>query len=148
MRDFRLLLLITLGAFTFLSCQQPEPEPQPMPEIDVTYKAMEGMWRLEEWNGEELADEAFLFIEFDQKQRFTMWDNLGSMYTVQRTGSYSIDKNPDNEFILTGTYDNGVGDWAHSYKVEMQRDGEDMLWSTDTESMLFSFWIGDIPEID
>lgn len=148
MRDFRLLLLITLGAFTFLSCQQPEPEPQPMPEIDVTYKAMEGMWRLEEWNGEELADEAFLFIEFDQKLRFTMWDNLGSMYTVQRTGSYSIDKNPDNEFILTGTYDNGVGDWAHSYKVEMQRDGEDMLWSTDTESMLFSFWIGDIPEIN
>jgi hypothetical protein len=76
-----------------------------------------------------------------------MWDNLGSMYTQHRTGTFKI--NNDGEgFVLTGTYDNGVGDWANSYSVEMQRDGEAMLWSTDTESMLFSYYIGDIPELN
>jgi hypothetical protein len=148
MKHLQQLLLITLGALLVIGCQHPEPEPQPEPQPEVSYKNMEGTWRLEEWNGDKLTEGAFLFVEFDQQQRFTMWDNLGSMYTQERTGSYTISQNSDNKYILTGTYDYGVGDWAHSYKVEMQRDGEDMLWSTDTESMLFSYYIGEIPEIN
>ncbi|MBQ6613394.1 MAG: lipocalin family protein [Alistipes sp.] len=148
MRHLKQLLLIMVGALLTISCQGPEPQPQPTPGPDVTYEAMEGVWRLEEWNGEELIDGAYLFIEFSTDKRFEMWDNLGSMYPQLRTGRYSISQNDNNEFVLTGTYDNGVGDWANSYKVSMQRDGEDMLWSTDTESMLFSFYIGDLPEIN
>jgi hypothetical protein len=147
MRKFGFIALFAM-VMLFVGCEKPTPQPQPTPQPEVTYKNMEGIWRLEEWNGKELIDGAFLFIKFDTEQRFEMWDNLGSMYTQHKSGAFSIQQDANGNYTISGQYDNGVGDWANSYRVEMQRDGEDMLWSTDTESMLFSFYIGEIPEIN
>lgn len=148
--------LATIALFMALtSCQKPVPiEDEKQQTIEVSYDNLEGCWRLTHLNGEPLFDESMMYIDFvapakdGEVAHYEMWDNLGSMYLRQTTGTYTITKEKNDTYILRGTYDNGVGDWAHSYKVEMQRDGEDMLWSTDTESMLFSFWIGDIPEIN
>ena len=149
MRYFKLLFLAVMSIIA-IGCEKPVVDnEQPLPQPDVTYETIAGAWQLTEWRGEALSEQTFLYIEFDdESRRFEMWDNIGSMYTQHKSGAFSIQQDANGNYTISGQYDNGVGDWANSYRVEMQRDGEDMLWSTDTESMLFSFYIGEIPEIN
>ena len=149
MKHFKLLLLM-VSALLMFSCEKPINNDPPLPEPEVTVRTIAGAWQLEEWNGERLDEATFLYIEFDAKsQRFEMWDNLGSMYTEHKTGSFAIIKDENERTIITGQYDHGVGDWNNSYKAHfIQRgDSDYMAWLTDSESMLFKR-IDTIPELN
>jgi hypothetical protein len=76
-----------------------------------------------------------------------MWDNLGSMYTQQRAGRYSISTNTKGEYILCGTYDNGVGDWNAEYVVSIDQEATEMVWRSEDETSIFCR-INEIPELD
>lgn len=147
MRHFKLLLFF--AAFALLcGCEKPVNYDPPLPLPDVTYRNIAGGWKLSQWNGEELIEGSYLYIEFDgNARRFEMWDNLGSMYVQHKTGSFTISKDENEQYILSGQYDNGVGDWNSSYSVEFLHNGEDMLWHTGEESMIFSR-IDEIPELN
>ena len=66
--------------------------------------------------------------------RYEMWDNIGSMYLVQTTGTYTITQEGDN-YILSGTYDNGLGDWNERYSVVMVTDSR-MQWRAKSGTCL------------
>lgn len=146
MRYFKLLFLAVMSIIA-IGCEKSVVDnEQPLPE--VTYEAMDGAWQLTEWRGVALSDQTFLYIAFDDEtRRFEMWDNLGSMYTQQRAGTYSISTNTKGEYILCGTYDNGVGDWNAEYVVSIDQEATEMVWRSEDETSIFSR-IAEIPELD
>ena len=148
MRHFILLFLAVMSIIA-ISCEKPVVDnEQPLPQPDVTYETIAGAWQLTEWRGEALSEQTFLYIEFDdESRRFEMWDNIGSMYTQHKSGTFSIAQNDQKEFVLTGTYDNGVGDWANVYTVRMMAQGEKMVWYAEDENSIFSR-ISEIPELN
>lgn len=148
MRHFKLLFLAVMSIIA-ISCEKPIVDnEQPLPQPDVTYETIAGAWQLTEWRGEALSEQTFLYIEFDdESRRFEMWDNIGSMYTQHKSGTFSIAQNDQKEFVLTGTYDNGVGDWANVYTVRMMAQGEKMVWYAEDENSIFSR-ISEIPELN
>lgn len=148
MRHFKLLFLAVMSIIA-ISCEKPVVDnEQPLPQPDVTYETIAGAWQLTEWRGEALSEQTFLYIEFDdESRRFEMWDNIGSMYTQHESGTFSIAQNDQKEFVLTGTYDNGVGDWANVYTVRMMAQGEKMVWYAEDENSIFSR-ISEIPELN
>ena len=146
MKHFKLLLLMA-SALLMFSCEKPINNDPPLPEPEVTLRTIAGAWQLTEWNGKALQEGTYLYIELDKNQRFEMWDNLGSMYTEHKTGSFAISKDDDERTIITGQYDNGVGDWNNSYVAYFMANGDYMAWTTDTENMLFKR-IDAIPELN
>jgi hypothetical protein len=148
MRHFKLLFLAVMSIIA-ISCEKPVVDnEQPLPQPDVTYETIAGAWQLTEWRGEALSEQTFLYIEFDdESRRFEMWDNIGSMYTQHKSGTFSIAQNDQKEFVLTGTYDNGVGDWANVYTVRMMAQGEKMVWYAEDENSIFSR-ISEIPKLN
>lgn len=148
MRHFKLLFLAVMSIIA-ISCEKPVVDnEQPLPQPDVTYETIAGAWQLTKWRGEALSEQTFLYIEFDdESRRFEMWDNIGSMYTQYKSGTFSIAQNDQKEFVLTGTYDNGVGDWANVYTVRMMAQGEKMVWYAEDENSIFSR-ISEIPELN
>lgn len=142
------LLLFMASALLLLSCEKPVNNDLPLPEAEVTLRTIAGAWQLEVWNGEKLAGDTFLYIELDGKNhRFEMWDNLGSMYTQHKTGSFGLSKDEDDNVIITGQYDNGVGDWNNSYEAYFMQRGDYMAWTTDEENMTFKR-INEISELN
>ena len=146
MKHFKLLLLMA-SALLMFSCEKPINNDPPQPEAEVTLRTIAGAWQLTEWNGKALQEGTYLYIELDKNQRFEMWDNLGSMYTEHKTGSFAISKDENERTIITGQYDNGVGDWNNSYVAYFMANGDHMAWTTDTENMLFKR-IDTIPELN
>ncbi len=147
MKQFKLLLFMA-SALLMFGCEKPVNNDPPLPQPEVTYRTITGAWELIAWNEEEITEETYLYIEFDGKeQRFEMWDNLGSMYTQHKTGGFAISKDENDNVILTGHYDNGVGDWNNSYKAYFMQHGDCMAWTTDIESMTFKR-IDVIPELN
>ncbi|MBQ6940164.1 MAG: lipocalin family protein [Alistipes sp.] len=156
MRLFRLRLLavMALTATTLLSCEKPVPIDDGMQDqVAVTYSSIEGCWRLTHLNGEVLHDGTELFIEFSNKQlndgmqahRYKLLDNIGSMYPRLTTGSFTITEQKE-EYILSGNYDNGVGDWNEEYRIVMLPGERMQWWSRTTSTSLQFVYAMEIPE--
>lgn len=75
-----------------------------------------------------------------------MWDNIGSMYLVQTTGTYTITKEEDGTYTLSGTYDNGLGDWNEEYRIVMLPGERMQWWSRTTGTCLQFVFAMNIPE--
>jgi hypothetical protein len=148
MRALRLIYL-TLLIFSFAasSCQKPAPLPQQQ-TIAINYDLIAGCWQLSHWQDAELAEGTHLYIDLDIEQRYTMWDNIDSMYSRKSTGDYKITEQEDGSYTISGRYDNGVGKWSNDYSITLLGDGTRMQWiSTDgTQTMQFIF-VGELPEI-
>lgn len=148
MRLFRPLcaMLILVAALTVTSCEKPAPLPQEE-SIAVTYNTIAGCWQLSHLGGVPLSEQTHLYIEFDRKEHtFVMWDNLNSMYSVESTGTYTITREEDGSYTLSGTYDNGVGAWSNDYIVSLADEGNSMMWRASGETMEFQR-IDAIPEL-
>lgn len=151
MRLLRLTFYVAMVFTTMVvSCEKPAPIPEELPTIEVSYDTIEGSWQLTHLNGAELLDDSMLYIVFenpaeeDAVHRYEMWDNLGSMYLVQTTGTYTITEENGN-YTLSGTYDNGVGDWNERYHVVMYTNDR-MQWRSDNgECLEFKYTI-ELPE--
>lgn len=143
MKSLRALLplLIMVSALCVTSCDKGgEVSSAPKQNKAVTYYTIDGIWQLAEWNGVPLADGTHLYLKLDRKEhRFEMWDNLNSMYTVMRSGSFMLSVDNMQRDVISGWYDYGVGDWANDYFVELNVEGDRMLWSAvdGNEQMTF-----------
>lgn len=156
MRLIRLTLLVAMAITTALtSCEKPVPvEDNPVPELELTYNDLEGCWRLTHLNGVEIFDDTELFIEFDnakldngkESHRYKMLDNIGSMYPRLTTGSYSLVTEEDGSYTISGSYDNGSGDWNEEYRVALF-PGERLQWKSRTTTTCLDFIFAmEIPE--
>lgn len=125
----RLLATLLIATATLIAgCEKPAPLPTDKP-LAVTYAALDGCWQLTMWQGTPMAEDTYLYIEFDRTQRrYTMWDNIDSMYATDTTGTFTITEEEDGTYTLSGTYDYGLGDWSCDYRVELTNKGESMRW--------------------
>ncbi len=97
----------------------------------VTYSSLDGAWQATIIDGRELADDTFCYVEFDRSERrFELYDNFATMYTRHTSGSFAITIDEYDRYILSGTYDYGVGDWSTEYIVEMNSTGDTMVWQS------------------
>ena len=138
MKEFKLLFFIATIVL-FAGCKKPLENDLPLPNKAVTYTTISGAWELMEWNGEALAENTCLYIEFNGREhRFDMWDNIGSMYVQHRSGTFTISQDESERYILSGQYDFGIGDWNNNYEVKMLAEGEKMVWYAEEENSVFS----------
>lgn len=136
----RLLATLLIASATLIAgCEKPASQPTEKP-MAVTYATLDGCWQLTKWQGEAMAEDTLLYIEFDRTQRrYTMWDNIDSMYATDTTGTYAITEEEDGTYTLTGTYDYGVGDWSEEYSVTLYDEGNTMLWRTRNAAQTMEF---------
>lgn len=128
MRLLQRLVATLIIVATIAGCEKPAPLPTEE-KIAVTYAALDGCWQLSMWQGAPMAEDTYLYIEFDRREhRYTMWDNIDSMYATDTTGTFAITEEEDGTYTLSGTYDYGVGDWSSDYRVTLSNKGERMQW--------------------
>lgn len=139
--------LIAITTLTMVGCEKPTPLPNDI-NIPVSHTAIDGCWQLTKWQGAPLAEGTYLYIEFDRKERrYTMWDNIDSMYATDTTGTYTITEEEDGTYTLSGTYDYGVGDWSNDYVISLHDEGNTMQWSS-TDLVMDFVRIAEIPELN
>lgn len=86
--------------------------------LNVTPNNISGSWRLESSCGEPLADGAYVYINFDRKERsFEMFQNTDSFSTRYITGRYFIYTDGESGAVIRGDYDYGNGSWTYRYVV-------------------------------
>ena len=150
MRLFRLFFTTSVAMLAALAsgCQTPDSEREPEQIKAVTYYTIDGVWELTELNDKPLSEDTMLYIDFDRKEhRFEMWDNLNSMYPTMRSGGFVLSVDDKERDIISGWYDYGVGDWAYDYVVELNAEGDRMVWRTATnEDELLFVAIEALPE--
>ena len=143
------VVLLTFAALTAVGCEKPAPLPSEE-SIAVTYSSLDGCWELSHLQGAPLAEDTYLYISFDRREhRYTMWDNLNSMYATDTSGTFTITPEEDGTYTLSGTYDYGVGDWNNEYRVTLSEGGNRMIWWTKREpfEVMEFHRIEEIPEI-
>lgn len=141
---------LTITTLAIAGCERPAPMPNEE-NIAVTYMAIDGCWQLNMWQGAPMADDTFLYIEFNRMEhRYTIWDNLNSMYAVDTTGTFTIIEEEDGTYTIMGAYDHGVGDWSNEYRVALLEDGERMQWwSRNGANQVMDFIrVAEIPEFN
>lgn len=140
--------LLTAVALMSVGCERPASQPTEE-VIAVTYNTLDGCWRLSHLQGVAIAEDTYLYIEMDRTEhRYTMWDNLNSMYGTTTTGTFAISEEEDGTYTLSGTYDYGVGDWNSCYRVTLSDGGNKMQWWRRGADQVMEFeHISEIPEI-
>lgn len=123
------LLVIALFACGFAACSSDDDEPEE-PSLEVTAANLHGTWKLAEWNGEPLAEGTYCYIVLNRKdQTFEMYQKFDSMYGRHITGSFAIKNDPYQGYIISGSYDYGMGDWNQSYLVTRLLASGSMIWT-------------------
>lgn len=120
----RIVKLLVIGALALAgyACESPTNEPvnPGTVELEVTPNNISGSWALSLWNGSDVPEDVFVYIDFVRSDRtFKMYQNIDSHYTRTLTGRYYI--YIDEELgvaVLRGEYDHGTGEWNHRYIVE------------------------------
>ncbi|MCF0183018.1 MAG: lipocalin family protein [Bacteroidaceae bacterium] len=134
------LFFILYSLFFATACSKSDDTPQPA-TLAVTYNNVSGDWQLVEFNSHKLPEGTYLRMSLSRRDHaFTLTDNLNSMYGQTRTGTFTLTEDEDTETtILSGHYDNGVGEWNHEYTVTRLTASELHLLSTDSlhESQVF-----------
>ena len=110
-----------------VSCS-PEKGPQEA-TLDVTPNNIAGVWRLHSWSGGDIAEGAFVYIDFQRSDRtYTLYQSVDTHYVRTITGSYYIYTDAEEGAIIRGNYDYGNGDWARRYVVS-DLTADRMVWT-------------------
>lgn len=118
-----LMTLIALACVSVaFSCKRVEPELSE--ELPVTFYNTSGTWQLVQWDGKDVEFE--LILELKDK-KFTMTQNVGSMYPVTYTGSYNLITMEDDSVYIRGMYDYTFEFWDSEYIIA-SLTATHMLW--------------------
>lgn len=140
----RIISLIAIIAFSVaaVSCDKvilTEPDEV---QLEVNAHNISGQWQLLKWNGEELAEGTYVYLDIVRNDKtFTMYQNMDSFTDVPHvlTGSYFLYTDEELGAIIRGNYDHDGGEWAHRYSITNLTENE-MYWvSTDNPSFTQQF---------
>lgn len=121
MKYFFTLIVCALMACVLPSCS--DDDQAPVNPIEVSPMSLDGTWMLTEWNGAALLEGQYVYITFTRRDHtFVMYDNMNSMYSHRRSGSYTMSQDEKKGFVLTGEYDYELGDWGSYIVTEMKAD--------------------------
>lgn len=123
---FKLFALIGL-LFCFSSC---EKESVGEPSLEVTPANLDGIWKLSEWNGQEMDENTYCYVIFHRKDKtFEMYQKFDSMYARYITGTFYIETDPYLGYVIGGEYDYGNGKWNNEYIVTDLLQSGSMVWT-------------------
>lgn len=136
-------IAIFFAALTLCCCNNQSNEASE-PLLDVTPTNIAGLWMLESYdNGATLADGAFVYINFERSDRsYTLYQNVGSMYTQTITGNYFIEVDSALGAVIRGNYgtnEYNYFDWSHRYIVELT--ATHMRWTAKDDSENVSVYV-------
>lgn len=101
--------------------------------VTVSYKTIDGIWQLSEWNGEPLAEGQYCYLVIDRTEHtFTMYQNFDSQVSREITGSFVLGKDEDNDDrdYISGEYDYNNGEWNDDYYITIYGgDNRRMVWT-------------------
>ncbi len=123
-------ILTAFFALAFVSCVEPVDEVQE-PVLPVTPTNIAGTWALTEWNGSELPDGRYFYIEFIRRDNlFKSYENTSSFDVHKETGYYSISIDESlGGAVIRGMLDNSMGqEWNHRYIVT-DLTSKRMVWT-------------------
>lgn len=112
-------LMMLLGVVFMASCSKPDLYVSPE-YLEVNVSNIAGAWELVEWNGAQLADGTYFYIDFVRKDKtYTMYQNMDSFSDAGRvvTGNFNISTDDAAGAVIRGNYDHDSGDWSHRYIV-------------------------------
>lgn len=119
MKNFLKVTAILFAVLCFGACSNESDEFTPE-SLEVTPNNIAGYWMLYEYNGMEIPEGVFYYVEYVRRdKKFVVYQNFDTMYPSSRTGVYSIEKDKYGKAILSGKYDYsmGEGDWNNKYFV-------------------------------
>ncbi len=135
MKNFLKTTAILLVAFCFCACSNESDDFAPQ-SLEVTPNNISGYWVLSEYNGMEIPEGVFCYVEYIRKDRkFVMYQKFDSMYPRRITGVYSIEKDKYGRAVLGGKYDYSMGDgeWNNRYYVTELLENR-MVLTADSEN--------------
>ena len=117
MKNFLKATAILFVVLCFGACSNDIDDFKPK-SLEVTPNNISGCWMLSEYNGMEIPNGVFCYVEYVRKDRkFVMYQKFDSMYPREITGVYSIEQDKYGKAILSGKYDYGTGEWNNKYYV-------------------------------
>ncbi|MBP3423816.1 MAG: hypothetical protein J6K57_02115 [Alistipes sp.] len=146
----RKYIALLFAALALCSCDKPDNNQSDM-LIEVTPTTLAGLWMLESYdNGKRLAEGTFVYIDFVRSDRsYTIYQNVGSMYTQTITGNYFIDIDSELGAVIRGNYgtdEYNYFDWSHRYIVQMQSDTMRWIAKDDPENISVYIRVDALPE--
>lgn len=118
-----------LGVFASASCTKEPVNEEPV-YLEVNANNISGNWSLAAWNGSELKEGTFMYVNFVRNDKtFTIWSNMDSFSDIphKSTGEFSIVEDEEFGAVIMGKYDYDSGFWSHDYVVMDLTDSE-MTW--------------------
>lgn len=146
----RKYIALLFAALALCSCDKPDNNQSDM-LIEVTPTTLAGLWMLESYdNGKPLAEGTFVYIDFVRSDRsYTIYQNVGSMYTQTITGNYLIDIDSELGAVIRGNYgtdEYNYFNWSHRYIVQMQSDTMRWIAKDDPENVSVYIRVDALPE--
>ena len=123
-------LLILFATVLFTACSDTVETPD---VVEVRSHDLEGVWKLEALSGTPLAENTYVYVVLDRKYAFEVYDNTASMYPVLTTGEYELTEDWRLGYIISGTYDYGLGAWGHEYVIT-ELSKESMVWTAKDDA--------------
>ena len=121
----KVLMLLVISLMT-VSCSDDEIPVQTLEVIPVN---LHGTWKLQELNGTELPEGFYVYIDFNRKGSFKLYQNNDSMYPRCITGSFTIEEDERIGSVISGVYDFEQGAWNNEYIVTDLLESGSMVWT-------------------
>ena len=133
MKTFFKIMLLSVFLFGVTACGD-DDEVKDI-ALEVNYANLNGTWRLSNWNGEDMNDDqSYVYIEFNRKERtYVLYEKVATRKAWKRTGTFNITEEDKWGYVISGTYDNGLGNWNQKYVVTDLTDNS-MVWTVQDDA--------------
>lgn len=146
MNRIKSMIVVFAAALLAVSCDKEAPVVE---YLDVTPNNISGQWQLVKWNGSDLSEGSYFYMDLVRKEtKFTIYQNFDSMADMPHvvTGVFSIETDAELGAVISGMYDYDEGFWAHKYIVRnLTKDSMEWIASDDPSFVQEFVRVSEIP---
>ena len=147
MNRIKSLIVLLAAAMLAVSCDKEVPAVE---YLDVTPNNISGQWQLVKWNGSDLAEGSYFYMDLVRKEsKFAIYQNFDSMADMPHVvpGEFSIETDVELGAVISGMYDYDEGFWAHKYIVRnLTKDSMEWIASDDPTFVQEFIRVSEIPD--
>lgn len=136
MNRMKSMLLLAMMVLSAVACDKNNPVRTEELFLEVNVNNISGQWELKQWNGEEMAEGTYVYLDLERKDMtYTMYQNVDSFSDVPHviTGRYALSTDVSSGTVIRGSYDHDSGDWTHRYVIKWLT-ADAMLWVATDDS--------------
>ena len=146
MNRIKSMIVVFAAALLAVYCDKEAPVVE---YLDVTPNNISGQWQLVKWNGSDLSEGSYFYMDLVRKEtKFTIYQNFDSMADMPHvvTGEFSIETDAELGAVISGMYDYDEGFWAHKYIVRnLTKDSMEWIASDDPSFVQEFVRVSEIP---